>query len=118
MANNTMLRMVAVLAVAGLGSTAVYAHENHATKTVYKGDPSAREVCMSIVRDDVDGLRDAFHREKSTIIERSHLAYECNSMPLDEFALTQDAQSVSEYLAPRFGREGTVTVEQVVSTDH
>ena len=118
MVNNTFLRTVAVLTVAGLGAGIAQAHDDHANRVVYKGDPSAREVCMSFVRDDVDGLRDAFHREQSRILERSHLAYECNSMPLDEFALTQNADSVSAYLAPRFGRQGTVTVEQVVSTGH
>jgi hypothetical protein len=118
MAIQKITQMVAVMAVAGFGTATVQAHDDHATSVVYKGDPSAREVCMSIVRDDVDGLRDAFHRERSQLFERSHLAYECNSMALDEFALTQDAESVSEYLAPRFGREGTVTVEQVVSIEN
>jgi hypothetical protein len=113
-----MVRTLAMLAVAGFSAGALQAHEDHAKRVVYKGDPGAREVCMSIVRDDVNGLRDAFHREQSRILERSHLAWECNSMPLDQFALTQDAESVSEYLAPRFGREGIVTVEQVVSADH
>jgi hypothetical protein len=75
------------------------------------------EVCMSIVYDDVDGLKDAFRHGRTSPLERSHLMYECNRLDLDEFAFTQNAASVSEYLAPMFGRDGVVTIEQVSGID-
>ncbi len=104
---------VSVLAIASAG--AVWAHGDERENVVYKGESAAKEVCMAIVHDDVDGLRDAFRHGRLSPLERSHLLYECNDQDLDEFAFTMDAASVSEYLAPKFGREGVVTIEQVGS---
>lgn len=81
----------------------------------YRGDQTARTVCMSIVRDDVDSLDRALSRGGEYYASRRiHETYECNRLPLDEFAFTQNAEAVSAYLAPMFG-PGRVTIEQVTS---
>ena len=104
---------VGVLAIASAG--AVWAHGDAKETVTYKGESSAKEVCMAIVDDDVNGLKDAFRHGRLSPLERSHLLYECNKQDLDEFAFTMNADSVSEYLAPKFGREGVITIEQVGS---
>ncbi|GHD06218.1 hypothetical protein GCM10007052_00710 [Halioglobus japonicus] len=38
-------------------------------------------------------------------------------MQLDEFAFAHNAAQISEYLAPKFGRRGQVTIEQVGSLE-
>ena len=112
-----LVTAVAIAAMASLGAVAkVYGQEDAKTKVLYSGDDAARNVCVSIVYDDLDGLRRAFRVGRSYPLERSHLAYECNNMPLDDFALSQNAMQVSGYLALKFGRSGTVTIEQVGST--
>lgn len=116
MVRQRLIGVAAVVALVGMGSSnVVLAGGSENVRVVYKGDSSAQAVCMSIVYDDVDGLQDAFRHGRSYPLERSHLAYECNSMRLDDFAFTQNAVQVSDYLAPKFGREGTVTIEQVGS---
>ncbi len=116
MVKQKLFGIAAVIAVVGVGSSStVLAGGSEKTRVVYEGESSAKAVCMSIVYDDVDGLQDAFRHGRSYPLERSHLAYECNSMGLDEFAFTQNAVQVSDYLAPKFGRKGTVTIEQVGS---
>ena len=118
MAKHVILRTAGILALVGAGG--VWAHDDQARpgEMRYQGHDTARAVCMSIVDDDVEGLQYALRRGKSSHLERTHLAYECNSMRLDEFAFTMDADSVSDYLAPKFGREGVVTVEQVGSINN
>ncbi len=114
---NRFVKAIGILLVAGLGSGAALAQQEGKVHVVYKGDPSAKGVCMSIVRDDLAGLRAAFRHGRRQLLERSYLVYECNDMPLDEFAFNQNAMEVSDYLAPKFGREGHVTIEQVSSID-
>jgi hypothetical protein len=122
-----MIRKVVVLGTSGVAlilaclttPIGLSAHEEIYPNVVYRGDDSARHVCMSIVHDDVSGLRRAFRNGKNQRMERSHLAYRCNEMALDEFAFTQNADQVSSYLAPQFGHDkGQVTIEQVGSIEH
>lgn len=104
-----------VVAVFGTASIAD-AHEPGKQSTVskYEGDASAKGVCMSIVYDDVKGLRKAFRKGRNYPLERSYLHYECNDLALDEFALTQNAVNVGNYLSPKFGgRHGSVSIEQI-----
>ncbi len=115
MAKHAIIRTVGIVALVSAGG--VWAHGDQG-EPHYKGDDTARAVCMSIVGDDVEGLEYALRRGKSSHLEQTHLAYECNSMQLDEFAFTMNADSVSDYLAPKFGREGVVTVEQVGSINN
>ena len=83
----------------------------------YQGDRSAQTVCMSIVADDVQRLDRALNEQGNYYSRRSvHESYECNRLPLDEFAFSQNAVEVSAYLAPLYGT-GTVTIEQVSSID-
>ncbi len=83
----------------------------------YQGDWSARTVCMSIVADDVERVDRALNKQGNYYSRRSvHESYECNRLPLNEFAFTQNAIEVSAYLAPLYG-SGTVTIEQVSSID-
>ncbi|QFU75735.1 hypothetical protein EY643_08725 [Halioglobus maricola] len=109
--------LLAPMIVAGALVPALALAGDNAKTVKYEGDLSARAVCLSIVYDDVDGLEDAFRHGRSYPLEREHLAYECNSMALDEFAFTQNAVEVSDYLAPKFGNRGRVTIEQVGSIE-
>ncbi|TDG14140.1 hypothetical protein E2F43_11745 [Seongchinamella unica] len=115
MVKQVALRTVGVLAMVGAGAVWGHGDQNGTVVYIYEGEISARDICMSIVYDDVHGLKHALRHERRTLLERSHLLYECNDMGLDEFAFTMGAEDVSQYLAPKFGREGVVTVEQVGS---
>ncbi len=105
-----------ILVLAGVVAMPSWAGEQ--VRLVYKGESSAEAVCMSIARDSVPELRRAFRQGRSRLLERSHLQYECNNLALDEFAFTMNAVSVSTYLAPIFGDEGHVTIEQVGSLEN
>jgi hypothetical protein len=107
---------VAVALVWGSAATLAAAGDA-AGKARYKGDSTARAVCMSIVRDDVSALDRALNQKSNYYDARNiHLSYRCNAMALNEFAFNQSAVEVAQYLAPMF-REGTVTIEQVSSID-
>lgn len=105
---------VAVLVAVSSG----WATAGQAGKSVrYQGDQTARTVCLSIVDDDVVRLDRALNQRGSYYSRRSvHETYQCNRLPLDEFAFTQNAVEVSAYLAPLYG-SGRVTIEQVSSID-
>ena len=113
MCNQTMVKTIKALVLVGVVSTPAWADEQ--VRIVYKGEGSAEAVCMSIARDSVADLRRAFRQGRTQRLERSHLLYECNRLALDEFAFSMNADSVSTYLAPLFGNDGRVTVEQVGS---
>ena len=117
MIKQLMLKKTGMIALVCLGATSVaVAHDETQQKVLYRGDNSAKGVCMSIVYDDVNGLARALRSGKLYPLEKTHLAYKCNDMALDEFAFTQNAEQVSDYLAPRFGgQRGHVSVEQVGS---
>ena len=74
-----------------VGILAAPAWAADSSNVVYKGQETAKAVCMSILRDDVMDLRRAFKNARSHPLERSHLAYECNQMPLDDFAVAMGA---------------------------
>ena len=109
-----------VLAAAGVAVTmavaSAWSTAGEAGKSArYQGDQTARTVCMSIVADDVQQLDRALQQKSNYYSQRTvHESYQCNHMPLDEFAFTQDAVEVSAYLEPLYGT-GTVTIEQVGS---
>lgn len=105
--------VITALAMTGLLATPAWSKDQ--IRYVYKGEGSAEAVCMSIVRDSVPGVRRALRQGRTQRLERSHLVYECNRMALDEFAFTVNAVEVSTYLAPMFGNDGRVTIEQVGS---
>lgn len=106
----------AATCIAALSATAS-AHDN--SKVVYKGDDSARSVCMSIVRDNVgqlkSNLRSIKIKEKS--LKPIHQDYKCNDLDLDEFAHAIEAEKTGVYLDRLYDREGNVTVEDVASLD-
>lgn len=106
-----------IAAVLALTTASVQAGDRD-SGVVYQGDDSAKSVCMSIVRDDVPGLKKAFFRGRAFRFERSHLMYRCNDLRLDEFAFTQSAERTYSYLAPMYPSQGRVTVEQVGSIGH
>jgi hypothetical protein len=99
-----------------LAASCAWATAGEAGKSArYQGDQTARTVCMAIVADDVQTLDRALHQKSNYYSQRSvHESYQCNRLPLNEFAFTQTAIEVSTYLAPLYGT-GTVTIERVGS---
>ncbi len=86
-------------------------------EAVFRGDPSARAVCMAIVGDNVSRLRRALDRAgESAAVQKGYVVYtfNCNDQNLRQFALSQNASEVSGYLERHYTYpRGIVTVEQV-----
>lgn len=97
-----------------IGSGSVLGHEDSHARVTYEGDAGARNVCMSIVQDDVVALKSALRSERRAAYERTNTHFQCNSLALDEFAFQQGSESASSYLAPMYGHpRGSVRIEQV-----
>ena len=97
-----------------IGSGGVLSHEGSHDTAIYKGDAVARNVCMSIVKDDVGALKSALRSERRAAYERTNAHFQCNSLALDEFAFQQGAEATGSYLAPLYGHpRGSVRIEQV-----
>jgi hypothetical protein len=89
------------------------------SNVVYKGDNTARAVCMSIVEDSVPLLRHALNSASRSAYTNSRTidqSFNCNDQPLDQFAMSQDADQVMGYLEDRYGYpHARITSEQVSS---
>jgi hypothetical protein len=97
-----------------ISSGGALSHGDSHNTAIYKGDASARNVCMSIVRDDVGALKSALRSERRAAYERTNAHFQCNSLALDEFAFQQGAEATGSYLAPLYGHpRGSVRIEQV-----
>lgn len=118
MKNGGLLSVMALTGViAALATNNAMAERYGQPSVKFLGDSTAKTICMAIVRDDVVNLRRSLKVYSSNWRERAHESYECNEMPLDQFALTQDAANTSEYLEELFGARGTVRMEQVGSVE-
>jgi hypothetical protein len=95
-------------------STTTWAHES-ASKVEYKGDTSARKVCLSIVEDNVSQLKSALRsdRLRNKRLGNNADTYSCNGLALVEFADANEAYNTVNYLAPE--RLGRVDMEDVAS---
>jgi hypothetical protein len=99
--------------VTSLTATSVFAHEEN--NVVYKGDSSAKKVCLSIIKDDTGQLNSALRsdRLRSRQLGDNQDNFRCNDMALIDFAEDVGAYRVSQYLNK--GNKGYVDMEEVAS---
>jgi hypothetical protein len=99
--------------IVSLTATSAFAHDD--SHVVYKGDSEAKNVCLSIIKDDAGQLNAALRsdRLRSRQLGDNQDNFRCNDMALIDFAEDVGAYRVNQYLNK--GQKGYVKMEEVAA---
>lgn len=104
--NHLRLKQAALGICLLMGITHAAYSETVKKEYVYKGDESAKTICLAIAKNNVKSLNRALKNRKfSRLDNKVHERYQCNGKDLLSFAQDMQAPLVAGYLSPKFGYE-------------
>lgn len=119
---NFLLLAIVTILPTGAFAESFLTEQPGSYRVKHMGDSSAVKVCKAVIHDDAErlhkillhALRNSRYRNRYTVLSPAIAgSYTCNDLALLPFADEIGAVKVSGYLQ---GKDGTVTVEEMVSS--
>jgi len=95
------------------GTQAAFAEKTE-KKYIYEGDESARSLCMSIAKNQLNRFNRVLRYKRAGLTDTTvHKRFTCNGKDLLSFAEEMNAKDIAHYLAPKYNKQSSTEIVSI-----